>query len=239
MVRSRRDQIVPRSVKLPDNYLTGGHDLSQRSPKKPLPPLTAVTASSLSFMQLDKSGKRYILHASSRSTDWQSMLMEESHNDLDSSRSSIPFGQPIEKVYEGVHDGRALGYGISGMVRRCTHRETKRKFAVKQLDMSKCQTVEARQQLIDEIEIMAELDHPNIVRLEEVYESDQIIYLVEELCLGGELFDRLDEQPGYHYKEDKCLDLVRQITSAVSYLHSKGIVHRGKTMNTFFVIIRH
>ena len=181
-------------------------------------------------MQVDKSGKRYIRQASSRSIDYQSMVTEEW--ELDSSRSSIPFGQPIEKVYEGIHDGRPLGYGISGMVRRCTHRETKKKFAVKSLDMSKCQTVEARQQLIDEIEIMAELDHPNIVRLEEVYESDEIIYLVEELCLGGELFDRLDEQPGYHYTEEKCLNLVRQITSAVKYLHSKGIVHRGK-----FIII--
>ena len=41
-------------------------------------------------------------------------------------------------------------------------------------------------------------DHPNIVRLEEVYESHSEIYLVQEVCKGGELFDRLDEQPDYH-----------------------------------------
>jgi serine/threonine protein kinase len=44
-------------------------------------------------------------------------------------------------------------------------------------------------------------DHPNIVRLEEVYESHSEIYLVQEVCKGGELFDRLDEQPDYHYNE--------------------------------------
>ena len=44
-------------------------------------------------------------------------------------------------------------------------------------------------------------DHPNIVRLEEVYESHSEIYLVQEVCKGGELFDRLDEQPDYHYTE--------------------------------------
>lgn len=71
-----------------------------------------------------------------------------------------------------------------------------------------------------------QLDHPNIVRLEEVYESQSEIYLVQELCLGGELFDRLDEQPDYHYTEAECARLVKQMLSAVRYLHSKGIIHR-------------
>ena len=61
-------------------------------------------------------------------------------------------------------------------------------------------------------------DHPNIVRLEEVYESHSEIYLVQEVCKGGELFDRLDEQPDYHvskpsyrgmyYVDCICLTLV-------------------------------
>lgn len=69
---------------------------------------------------------------------------------------------------------------------------------------------------------MCQLDHPNIVRLEEVYESHAEIYLVQELCLGGELFDRLDEQPDYHYTEAECARLVKQMLCAVRYLHSKG-----------------
>ncbi len=73
---------------------------------------------------------------------------------------------------------------------------------------------------------MKQLDHPNIVRLEEVYESETEIYLVQELCLGGELFDRLDEQPDYHYTEAQCARLVKQMLCAVRYLHSKGIIHR-------------
>ncbi len=44
-------------------------------------------------------------------------------------------------------------------------------------------------------------DHPNIIRLEEVYESHSEIFLVQEVCKGGELFDRLDEQPEYLYTE--------------------------------------
>lgn len=78
-----------------------------------------------------------------------------------------------------------------------------------------------------------QLDHPNIVRLEEVYESHSEIYLVQELCLGGELFDRLDEQPDYHYTEAECARLVKQMLSAVRYLHSRGIIHRDLKLENF------
>ncbi|EJK43905.1 hypothetical protein THAOC_37605 [Thalassiosira oceanica] len=109
----------------------------------------------------------------------------------------VPFGKPIEEVYDGVHDGPVLGSGISGMVRLVTHRATGLKYAVKCLDLGLVDTEEGLKQLREEIYIMCQLDHPNIVRLEEVYESHNEIYLVQQLCLGGELFDRLDEQPDY------------------------------------------
>ena len=110
-------------------------------------------------------------------------------------RIEVPFGKPIEEVYDGVHDGPVLGSGISGMVRMITHRATGLKYAVKCLDLSLVDTEEGLKQLREEIYIMCQLDHPNIVRLEEVYENQNEIYLVQQLCLGGELFDRLDEQP--------------------------------------------
>jgi calcium-dependent protein kinase len=81
--------------------------------------------------------------------------------------------------------------------------------------------------------VTQQLDHPNIVRLEEVYESQSEIYLVQELCLGGELFDRLDEQPDYHYTEAECARLIKQMVSAVRYLHSKGIIHRDLKLENF------
>ena len=139
----------------------------------------------------------------------------------------VPFGKPIEEVYDGVHNGPVLGSGISGMVRLATHKATGIKYAVKVLDLGLVEA-DGLQQLREEIYIMCQLDHPNIVRLEEVYESHSEIYLVQELCLGGELFDRLDEQPDYHYTEAECARLVKQMLSAVRYLHSKGIIHRGE-----------
>jgi hypothetical protein len=86
-------------------------------------------------------------------------------------RIEVPFGKPIEAVYEGVHDGRILGSGISGLVRLVTHKATGVLYAVKCLDLGLIQTEEGLHQLREEIFIMCQLDHPNIVRLEEVYES--------------------------------------------------------------------
>ncbi|KAL3913300.1 MAG: hypothetical protein SGARI_000724, partial [Bacillariaceae sp.] len=145
----------------------------------------------------------------------------------------VPFGKPIEEVYDGVHTGPVLGSGISGLVRLVTHKATGVKYAVKCLDLGLVDTQEGLAQLREEIFIMCQLDHPNIVRLEEVYESHSEIYLVQELCLGGELFDRLDEQPDYHYTEAECARLIKQMLCAVRYLHSKGIIHRDLKLVCF------
>lgn len=145
----------------------------------------------------------------------------------------LPLGRAIEEVYDGVHDGEVLGSGISGVVRLATHKATGHKYAVKCLDLDLIEPTSGLQQLRDEIYIMCQLDHPNIIRLEEVYESHHEIFLVQELCLGGELFDRLDEQPDYHYTETQCADLVKQMLCSVRYLHSKGIIHRDLKLENF------
>jgi len=148
----------------------------------------------------------------------------------------VPFGKPIEEVYDGVHDGPVLGSGISGLVRLVTHKATGIKYAVKCLDLGLVETEEQLLQLREEIFIMCQLDHPNIVRLEEVYESHSEIYLVQELCTGGELFDRLDEQPDYHYTEAECARLVKNMLCAVRYLHSQGIIHRDLVSSQLFCL---
>ena len=142
-------------------------------------------------------------------------------------------GMPIEAVYDGVHDGGILGEGITGSVRLITHKKTGIQLAVKRLDLVRVADDIHLDRLLDEIKIMCALDHPNIVCLEEVYEGDSELYLTQELCKGGDLFDRLDEQPDYHYSEAECARLVKQISSAVAYLHSKGVIHRDLKLENF------
>jgi len=143
------------------------------------------------------------------------------------------FSKTIEEVYSGVEDGVVLGYGVSGAVHKISHRTTGHSYAVKILDTSCIKSETQMEQLRDEIDIMCELDHPNVVSLEEVYETATKVYLVEELLSGGELFDRLEEQPLYCYSEEQCVEMIRQITTAVGYIHSKGIVHRDLKLENF------
>jgi len=84
-----------------------------------------------------------------------------------------------------------------------------------------------------EIEIMSQLDHPNIVKLYEVYVNSEEVCLVMELAKGGEVFDKLIEFGSL--SEPVSAKLVLQVLEAVSYLHSLGIVHRDlKPENLLF-----
>ena len=134
----------------------------------------------------------------------------------------------IETIYDGVTDGKILGYGRSGVIRLITHKETGAQFAVKSLSLKQIGTFgeAGLDQLREEFAILMQIDHPNIVQLEAVYESEDFVYLVQELCSGGDLFDRLDAQPEDHYSEAQCARIVKQMLSAVRYIHSHGIIHR-------------
>ncbi len=82
--------------------------------------------------------------------------------------------------------------------------------------------------LMSEINILLTLDHPNIIKLYEIFETDKFIYLIMELCTGGELFDRIIKKTenGEIFNEREAANIFRQMMGAISYCHSKKIVHR-------------
>jgi len=159
----------------------------------------------------------------------------------------------IQDIYDGVDNGKVLGEGVAGVVRTVVHKATGLPYAVKVLNLDRllaCRQINddttgggARDSMIvleqqqealrNEITIMSQLDHPHIARLQEVYEDDDNIYLVQEVCSGGELFDLLEEQPDYCFDEAEALRLTWQILSSLRYLHSKGIVHRDLKLENF------
>ena len=75
-----------------------------------------------------------------------------------------------------------------------------------------------------EIDILKNLDHPNIVRLYEVYEDKSSIYLVTELCSGGELFDEIVAR--HQFSERDAAVVIKQCLSAIAYCHNKKVAHR-------------
>ena len=77
---------------------------------------------------------------------------------------------------------------------------------------------------MQEIDILKTMDHPNIVRLFEVYQDPKRYFIVTEHCSGGELFDQIIKRP--YYSERDAAVILKQVLSAVSYCHSMKIVHR-------------
>jgi hypothetical protein len=112
--------------------------------------------------------------------------------------------------------------GHFGVVRLCMDKSTGKKYAVKliakggQLDIGRLRM---------EVDIMKKAGrHPNIVALIDVYEDEGCIYLVMEYCSGGDLLNSIINEG--KYSQERAARYLRQMASALKYLHSRGIVHR-------------
>lgn len=76
-----------------------------------------------------------------------------------------------------------------------------------------------------EVQIMRQIDHPNIVKLVQFSESRQYYYIVLELCPGGELFHQIVRLT--YFSEDLSRHVILQVAKAIEYLHeTSGVVHR-------------
>ncbi|KAF8339776.1 kinase-like domain-containing protein, partial [Cantharellus anzutake] len=114
--------------------------------------------------------------------------------------------------------GKVIGEGTYGKVRIGTHRLTGTRVAIKQIPK------EVSAQLTREIHHHRRLHHPHVTKLYEVIATETSIWLITELCSGGELFDYLVEKG--RLSEDETRRLVGQLCLALHYVHSNGAVHR-------------
>lgn len=129
-------------------------------------------------------------------------------------------GKKIQHYYKIEKE---LGRGSFASVRRATDKKTGEKVAIKIIS-KKSLSEEDKVALQNEIDIMTQVDHPNIVKLHDIFEDEKYIFLVMELMTGGELFDTILEKE--HYSEKEAAEVVRPIIDAIAYCHSINIVHR-------------
>ncbi|CAB9517328.1 MAP kinase-activated protein kinase 2 (Fragment) [Seminavis robusta] len=93
-------------------------------------------------------------------------------------------------------------------------------YALKSIHLDMCANTQLQKELIHEVSILREIDHPHIARAIETFDFQGRLYICLELCSGGDLYSR---DP---YTELEAANIVSGVLSAVSYLHSKGIIHR-------------
>lgn len=123
-----------------------------------------------------------------------------------------------------------IGKGSYGMVYKCIHKITGEERAIKQLSKSRIKEHKFKR-FLNEISALKQLDHPNIIKLFEIYEEDKYVYLVQELCTGGELYDQI--QASNYLSEKKCADLFKQIVQALLYCNKNKISHRDLKPENF------
>lgn len=129
-----------------------------------------------------------------------------------------------EDIYSVYDFETQIGTGYYGTVKIASPKnDPNKKYAVKSIDKRKLNEKKI-QNLSREIEVLASVDHPNIIKYHEIYNDEFYFHIVMEYCSGGELFERIIQKK--RYSEAEAANVIYKITSAINHCHSIGIVHR-------------
>lgn len=131
-----------------------------------------------------------------------------------------------ESVDEHYEMGEELGSGQFAIVRKCRERSTGNEYAgkfIKKRRLSSSRRGVSREEIEREVNILREIQHPNIITLHDIFENKTDVILILELVSGGELFDFLAEKESL--TEEEATQFLKQILDGVHYLHSKSIAH--------------
>ena len=125
---------------------------------------------------------------------------------------------------------KTLGIGTYGQVYLVQNKFTKEFFAMKEIPKTS-EDLLSDTEIMDEIEILKKLNHPDIVRIIEFYNTESSYYIINEYCKHGELFAQINK----HFSETQIAVMFRQILSGLAYLHSNNIIHRDLKLENILI----
>ncbi|KAI8969255.1 kinase-like domain-containing protein [Mycotypha africana] len=146
-------------------------------------------------------------------------LFKKVHSDKEGKTSKYPPDLDAKYI---IDEDVTLGVGSFAVVKQCVQRTTKEKCAVK---------IILKKAIAD---ILTKVRHKHVVSLHDIYESDEAVYIVTDLCTGGELFQRIVERGTY--TEEMASDLVRQMLEGLAYLHSLDLLFKTPAENADLLI---
>ena len=133
---------------------------------------------------------------------------------------------------------KSLGKGSFGEVFLTKKANGPGLYATKRMGRAEYEKPENYKRLANEISILKGINHPNIVKLIEVKKTKNHIYIVTEFCNGGSLFEKLNKYIKANRKafsEEIVQYLMRQLVSAINYLHKNKIIHRDLKLDNILV----
>jgi calcium-dependent protein kinase len=131
----------------------------------------------------------------------------------------------VGSVWEDYQQIGLLGKGANGSVFEAISKSSSERRAVKVLPKRKLRlAAEALKKFKIELNILKQMDHPNILKIYECYEDSENFYLVTEFLTGGELFDYIIKKRVI--SEPMAASFMEQLLGAINYCHANNIVHR-------------
>ena len=126
---------------------------------------------------------------------------------------------------------KLIGKGIFGEVYLTSNTNNSVIYATKRIEISKDknQYKITSKYLLNEIEIMKELDHPNLIKMHNLYRTNNHFYFIMDYCNGGSLSSILNEYKlhfGKPFSQEIIQHFMIQIVDGLKYIHSKNIIHR-------------
>eukprot|EP01018_Ginkgo_biloba_P023278 Gb_06650 [translate_table: standard] len=155
------------------------------------------------------------------------------------SNSDAPLGKRTVFGYDTDFDqryqiGKLLGHGQFGYTYVAIDKVTNEKAAVKRIEKKKMVLPIAIEDVRREVKILHALTgHENVVQFHNAFEDDDYVYIVMELCEGGELLDRILAKKDSRYSENDAANIVRQMLRVAGRCHLHGIVHRDLKPENF------
>ena len=129
-----------------------------------------------------------------------------------------------KSLFDKYEVKQKIGKGKFGLVKLGINKETKKEVAIKimakkSMDKSDLELAKV------EIDILKISQHPNIIKLYDIYENENYIYIIMEYCSGGDLLSYFEHYQ-YQLTETKICEIIHKLSMAIYFLHSYGIIHR-------------
>jgi len=143
------------------------------------------------------------------------------------------YNKPPKTTIDFYRIGRVLGAGAFGKVNLGMHKLTGKLVAIKSIKKVYLEDEESKKRLMQEISILKNLKHPNIIRLYESFETDKHILIVMELCTGGDLLNYITKRK--RLSEDMAKFVFRAIINGLAHCHRHGILHRDIKLDNILI----
>ena len=137
---------------------------------------------------------------------------------------NLLIGKSEGDIREKYKIGKKLGQGSYGEVYLSTDKKTNKKVAIKVVPKNKSHINESNPEIVNEIEILKNLEHQNIVKIYEFFEGKKYFYIVTEYCNEGNLKRKIDQKE--FITEIDAAAIMFQLFSAIAYCNQNKIMHR-------------